>query len=584
MKKISTTVCLVLLTTVFNLLPVPPIAAQETNVASPSPDPSAADATNSPASATAPAAVVVPETNAAAPAAPQSGFSIGVGGRKGAHHQPIVLMGQNAELKAGDSAEAVVVIGGSAKVHGSVREAAVVILGDLEVDGEVGDAVVAVMGNIHLKPGARVRRDAVAVMGTITAAPDVSVGGDAVSVGGKLDISDDATVKGERVCVGLPFVFPNAEWLRNWFKYCVFQCRPLAPQVGWVWVVAGIFFLVYLLVAVLLPQPVRACVDHLTRRPATTFLLGMLTKLLVPVIFMILAFTGIGIVVIPFLVAALFFGAILGKVAMLEWIGLQVGRPLGGVWGKSLMAFLIGTVIVTLLYMVPIIGLVVYTLLSMWGIGCVVAAAFGSMRREMPEKPPVPTPGAGGPPVGLTAAAPVQNMNPAAPVSGFDPSWPAGSTMSSIPGAAAVGAVPGPGAAPLSPPAYPPALMLPRAGFWDRMGAAFLDVVFVGILSALVGGMPLGLVVALAYFAGMWTWKGTTIGGIVLRLQVVRSDGAPLTFVVALVRALACTFSMIVFFLGFLWIAWDADKQAWHDKIAGTLVVRVPRSLPLVCV
>jgi uncharacterized RDD family membrane protein YckC len=56
-----------------------------------------------------------------------------------------------------------------------------------------------------------------------------------------------------------------------------------------------------------------------------------------------------------------------------------------------------------------------------------------------------------------------------------------------------------------------------------------------------------------------------------------------MTFVVALVRSLAAAFSVIVLFLGFLWIAWDRDKQGWHDKIAGTIVVRLPRSMPLVC-
>jgi len=74
-----------------------------------------------------------------------------------------------------------------------------------------------------------------------------------------------------------------------------------------------------------------------------------------------------------------------------------------------------------------------------------------------------------------------------------------------------------------------------------------------------------------------------TVGGVVLRLQVVRQDGGPLTFLVALVRALAAAFSAVVLFLGFFWIAWDNDKQGWHDKIAGTVVVRLPRSMPLVC-
>jgi uncharacterized RDD family membrane protein YckC len=39
-----------------------------------------------------------------------------------------------------------------------------------------------------------------------------------------------------------------------------------------------------------------------------------------------------------------------------------------------------------------------------------------------------------------------------------------------------------------------------------------------------------------------------------------------------------------VLFLGFFWILWDKDQQGWHDKIAGTVVVRLPKALPLVCV
>jgi uncharacterized RDD family membrane protein YckC len=34
--------------------------------------------------------------------------------------------------------------------------------------------------------------------------------------------------------------------------------------------------------------------------------------------------------------------------------------------------------------------------------------------------------------------------------------------------------------------------------------------------------------------------------------------------------------------LGFIWIAFDDGKQAWHDKIAGTVVVRVTKGVSLV--
>lgn len=126
------------------------------------------------------------------------------------------------------------------------------------------------------------------------------------------------------------------------------------------------------------------------------------------------------------------------------------------------------------------------------------------------------------------------------------------------------------------------------------MGAAFLDIVVVGVITGIAHGLfrllpafvnfpPIFLYIALAYFAGMWAWKGTTVGGIVFKLHVVRQDGRPLTFPAALVRGLAAGLSVMVFLLGFLWIVWDDNKQGWHDKIAGTIVVRLPRSIPLVC-
>jgi uncharacterized RDD family membrane protein YckC len=31
---------------------------------------------------------------------------------------------------------------------------------------------------------------------------------------------------------------------------------------------------------------------------------------------------------------------------------------------------------------------------------------------------------------------------------------------------------------------------------------------------------------------------------------------------------------MIPLFLGFIWVAFDARKQGWHDKLAGTLVIK----------
>jgi uncharacterized RDD family membrane protein YckC len=327
-------------------------------------------------------------------------------------------------------------------------------------------------------------------------------------------------------------------------------------------------------------RPVQICVDDLNRRPVTIFMIGLLTILLIPFVILILAVTGVGLIVVPFLWVALLLCAIVGKVALIEWLGYKIGNNFGNGLKNPLVAFLIGIVIITVLYNIPVVGILTCLLLAVWGLGSGVSAAFASLRRETPDKPVPPAA-----PI-APAAAPASTVVP--PVVGTaTPSTPG--TAVSFESAVAPEQVPtiaaavAPTVAPMvTSPVAPDWMSYPKAALWERTCAAFLDMILIGIVSGILNVGPLFLVVAVAYFAGMWTWRGTTIGGIVLKLKVVRTDGQPITFVVAVVRGLAAAFSVVIFFLGFLWIAWDKDKQGWHDKIAGTAVIRLPHSAPLV--
>jgi uncharacterized RDD family membrane protein YckC len=89
------------------------------------------------------------------------------------------------------------------------------------------------------------------------------------------------------------------------------------------------------------------------------------------------------------------------------------------------------------------------------------------------------------------------------------------------------------------------------------------------------------ILLALVYHVWFWAWKQTTVGGIICQLRLVRTDGAPLRFAEALVRGLSGIFSLAVVGLGFFWILRDPERQAWHDRIAGTYVVKVPRNWPI---
>jgi uncharacterized RDD family membrane protein YckC len=58
-------------------------------------------------------------------------------------------------------------------------------------------------------------------------------------------------------------------------------------------------------------------------------------------------------------------------------------------------------------------------------------------------------------------------------------------------------------------------------------------------------------------------------------LKVVGGDGGPIGFWRSLGRnAFAALVSAPLLYVGFLWVIWDSKKQAWHDKVFRTYVVR----------
>jgi uncharacterized RDD family membrane protein YckC len=161
--------------------------------------------------------------------------------------------------------------------------------------------------------------------------------------------------------------------------------------------------------------------------------------------------------------------------------------------------------------------------------------------------------------------------------------------------------------------------VLPKGGFWMRFAAQVVDgfvlnVVGTAIFAFVTGATGIQSVIldhlpapgtdptvvaqemetALSPYAGVlaatflvillidtlyrpighWRW-GQTLGKKLLGLRVVGTDGGRISFVRACARDLALLVSFLPLGLGFLWIAWDSQKQAWHDKLTGTYVLKV---------
>ena len=124
----------------------------------------------------------------------------------------------------------------------------------------------------------------------------------------------------------------------------------------------------------------------------------------------------------------------------------------------------------------------------------------------------------------------------------------------------------------------------PRAGFWTRFGAAFIDGLIIGVPANIIGlaispalGQALSILAAIAYFTYFEGGPtGQTIGKKALGIRVIDlATGGPIGNSRAFIRYIGRFVSTIVFLLGYLWMLWDPEKQTWHDKFAGSVVVPV---------
>jgi len=465
----------------------------------------------------------------------------------------LVSVGHDATLAAGETKDSVVAVFGSATNSGTARQDVVSVFGDTTVNGPTAGDAVAVLGNVTINSD--VGHDVVVVLGDVKLGPAAHVHGDVVSVLGAVD-QDPAAIVEHGVERILPEGFASAQGLRTWVGHGLLLGRPLVFGTGlqWLWVIFSVFLAIYTILALLFRDAADHCIATLHENPGKSLITAILAVLLTPLMFVLLAITVVGILVIPIAVVTLFCAAVFGKTTVLGWIGNRCfGVRAGHAPPHPALAVMVGGLIVMLAYLVPILGFVVFILLGMLGYGAVLYTLLGRIRHTTSRE-------------GVTGGA--------GPAAGAAPAAAAPAAAAAAPAASESAAL--------------PLTTLPRATFWARMGALLIDAIIIWAVIRLLlswpqeGSTRLCILALAAYGAVMWKVKGTTIGGIALDLRVVRLDSRAVDWPTACVRALGCILSLCALGLGFLWIAIDSGNQAWHDKLAGTIVVRVPKGTPLV--
>ena len=97
----------------------------------------------------------------------------------------------------------------------------------------------------------------------------------------------------------------------------------------------------------------------------------------------------------------------------------------------------------------------------------------------------------------------------------------------------------------------------------------------VGVLLQLLPRLGLDLLLIGVAFVLFWMFRSATPGKMLVSAVIVdaKTLGKPSTGQL-IGRYLAYYVSTLPLCLGFLWVAFDRRKQGWHDKIAGTLVIK----------
>jgi hypothetical protein len=275
----------------------------------------------------------------------------------------LLAAGGDIAVAADEQADAVFVIRGDAHISGTVN-ALVVIDGTATISGATLDSLVAINSTVELEDGTTILGDLSRLGASVHQNGHVEIGGT------MRDLVGDAAAFG---------LFLGAAAIVLWIG------------------VALATLVVGLLVAALGARQVHAATRLITRQPGTTFLVGLLAVIVPPLVAALLFVTILGI---PAAIGLLLFvwpaAAFVGYLVAVIWIGEWLLGARGSVEvdpeQRPFRAVLLGLVAGFVLGIVPLLTAVI----SIFGLGAVVRAAWQTLRRDrLPQPSLQPAPVAG---------------------------------------------------------------------------------------------------------------------------------------------------------------------------------------------
>jgi hypothetical protein len=267
----------------------------------------------------------------------------------------LVSVGGDVTLPAGDQADVLVVVNGTATIEGDVRTL-VTVEGSAILTGASVDTIVAVDSSVELNPGTVVTGDISTFESQVHQVGDAVIQGEVSDIGGRL------------FAVGMI----------------------LAPAVILFWIGLGLAMLVAgLLLAGLASRQVRMAEQVISREPILAAVVGLVGLVFFPIVAVLLIVSIVGA---PLGLAVLlqvwpllaFVGYLVAGIWIGEWF-LGRFQP-GVVRDRPYLAALLGVVLLQMVGLVPVLSIIA-AIASLFGFGAILVLVW----RTLISRPTVPT-------------------------------------------------------------------------------------------------------------------------------------------------------------------------------------------------
>lgn len=260
----------------------------------------------------------------------------------------LIAVNGDVTVPAGEQADAVIVINGTATISGTV-DSLVVVEGSFTATAALLTNVVLVRGSGELGPGTHVANDVRTLDATVSRDTTATVGG---SVAGL-----------EQDVAGIA-LFLGAAAILLWIGFGVAT------------------LLAALLLAALAARQVRGMGALISREAGKTILAGVLTLILPPLLAVVLIISIVGIpagmgLLLILWPAVAFIGYLVAAIWLGEWL-LYRGRPQAERPQRPYLAAVVGVAVVTVAGIVPLFTFAI----SVVGMGALVLAAWRTLRAD----------------------------------------------------------------------------------------------------------------------------------------------------------------------------------------------------------